>query len=1411
MRFLCQIKFFPSVKVSSFFLFLFLLLVTHMLSAGESRPYVTYPKVNPEDFKVLFETANDPMFQHPVNGTEINYRQFDGRGGYEAWKKWPIMSMSKAEILKLIPKQVGLLHLGCPECNAGSKHLKNDFNDNAQLPRQWRDWRWDYKKPEEYYCNKCKEKFPKNKKYPMGKVDVFRNTLNEKIKCPYWLDIAKDKKGFKKRYGKYYLNSQIDYFKQRWAQNNLRKLLDAYILTGDEDFAYKACIIFDAMCDIFPHWLYMSDYAHKYWDYRPGQKMKSTYTRTSSRRGEDKFGPIGMGRAYDILFNSKALKKYSKEIGVDLRAKYLTNIVKFMSPEMFSKEKLADVGLDAWQQGCPGSSGLRTGKLLHDPRYMRRFADHMLRIPFLIYGSDGAYFEGSGYTCLQLNPMMRMRDMNGYSDPKAFVLPEGEKRVENWWYPNNQYEDFYRKSYNIQRELALPDGGAVVYNDAGGSFPSASYIQQTAKPRSFNVMKHGLKHVVLGDGVGEDQIQTHLLFGMDSKHGHSDTMSIQIFAKGHYMLDDITYPKHRARGAYGGIKFHNSGLIDGRGHANGPVGDGKPEFYEPRFNGLAAVRIDGENFYVGNTDIFERTLVNVTIDPKRPYVVDLFRMGGGYKWRELMLLGSYRHRADAKMSLPLKKLPGDRPLMRKGAKWKDEGKDKIEYEDSYGFFSNVRAGAKGKDFKLTYTLKDTWRTKKTKDGKEVPQDLYVDPAKPTVGLVNHFIGMPQATPYLVDLTRRVDKVGPVIKQEQMPQLIFRDENIKDESQFVAIHEPFKGKPSIKKVSRLASDKNTLALQVDFLDGRRDLILMAVDDKKLKYDKGGVKTDAKLAVISRPANGKPNAWMIGGTYLKADGIALEAPQAEYKGKIVKSFRTWNGDEFNGFEITGSTLTPDESLAGAWVMVDNRGMQENLKEKIINNSLIDWYGKYHSRSRKRYQEEKKKHPQSEFVLNWEADQQRWDAAKTAGAGWAFEIKEVIQKDGKTYLITKDDHGLKIDGSTTKELFFPNRELFDAENTWLINSAASTLPMKKMQPKSLIVKPANLAKVKQNLMPYPQDGNGRYRYIKPNKAEDFEAQIIVDETDSEVDKPADSKPGIIHFIGKQTRDNDKRSLSYSGVAGVSEGEMRRYIFKPKGSEQHFKGLLKIPRDGIYTIYYRAGGNGELLVGEDVISPQNRYLGAPYPRIIRLKLKKGYLPLEFWSNMRGSKYWSANNEISWEGPGMSRRPMEFKDFVYSETDLQKIKSKLSVNKLGNDEDSRYQGIKNYVLGAVAYGKGELYLNGKVISEVKDGRAIQKSINLMKGDVLVLKAPKGRKEEGAGIAALYKGKPFFSSTDCRITTTQPGPSFFTKPTYEPGLSKASAAEANEKASKQNKLRFYQSPVVWKTGAETVWLKYVVK
>lgn len=1164
------------------------------------------PVVNESRLKVLLESAAEPMFRHPVIHTtpDPNMRF---PGAEQAKEEWVVMSMSKQQLRAAAPKQTGLIHTGCPHCNAGTKNADHDFNDHAQLPRCW-DWSYDPLKPDRMTCRKCGEVFPDNSKFPMNHMDVFHNTLGEKVNRGYWLDTSPDKRGERKRFPKYYLEGMHNTAQHRWYADQLGKLANAYLITQDEDFAYTAAIMFDAMCDVFPHWIYMDNYAHGYRDYRPGMHMESEMTRTNTRRGESMYGPANMLKVYDVMFNSDGFKKYSREIGVDLRAKYLANVVKHIRPNAFGEGPLPDAG--KWEQACPGHSGLTDGRILHDPRYFRRFIDHMNRVPFKVFGSDGGYFEGLGYTCLQLNPMMGMRDLNGYSDPPSFKVPPGESRYSNWQYPTGHYEQFYKKTYGLLRDIQLPTGIGPAFNDSGGSFPSASYLDQTPKTQSVNHMFHNLKHTVLGDGEGHDQIQVHLGWGEATKHGHSDTLGLQIFAQGHLLIDDITYPKHRLRAAYSSTLTHNTVTIDKSGQTPSP-NDGDPVLYEPRFTGLSAVRINAERAYCGNCDIYARTLISNTSDIKHPYVVDLFRVRGGKKTRDYMLLSCYKRKSSAKFSVPTTKLSGDRPLMRPDSRWGDEGRDIVQYDDPYGIFTNVRRIDAEQDFTLQYTLDEPW-VKRGEDGKIVesdngatePVDLYYDPALPEVGTRHHFIGRAGMEGFLVDLTRRAE-YGPLLKQPQMPQFILRHSGDNGDAWFTVVHEPYKGKPAIKQVTQLSDDKTddkTVALEIEFLDGRRDTILISADETPMNFKANGITTDSRLAVISRPVGRKAQAWMVGGTRLedRNSGVDLASPKAQFSGRIVKSFREWDGDAFNGFEIDGDLPPRGDRFYGAWVMLKNRGIMEKLPNCNAPTGMEEWYQKYISRSRRQVEEiglEKTDHPQ---VARYLRGKRAYEASFNAGAGWGFQVARVFQDNGKTYIETLDDHGLMIDGTKARERFYPHRDIGGAPTTWWLNEAVSTEPMKDLRPRPQVV-----------------------------------SGVVAEQ-------PIDAKPGLLHIVSTDGK--------IASVRVLDEGKMQHKVFRPEGKGLHtFCGLLVVPKTGEYTFHFRPGGDGAFKLGEKTLLDYRNRIGSPVPRVIHVHLEKGFAPLEFTATMQGTKYWKASNDFEWETHGQARRPFEFNDFIYT------------------------------------------------------------------------------------------------------------------------------------------------------------------
>ncbi len=1107
-----------------------------------------------------------PIFEHPV----FKYNTDRVRPQDYAKDRLDAMTMTEAQIRAAVPQQTGLMNVGCPnwECEKG-----RSWNRKGQLPHSY-SWRFNPRKPDQIACPSCGEVYPDNPKYPMTKSITIVNPAQEKITLPYWEDTKHDRKRTK-----FFLRGMLNAARWDWYQNNLVRCAQGYLITGDEDYAYKASIMLDAMCDVFPHWVMCDDYGDGYKSYPTGTRRDQDDTRMGRRGGAENFGGGQMRMVYDICYNSEGMRRVSEKIGRDLRQKYIDNVVKFTNPELFSDEPLRT----KWTQACPGSEKIVAGKLLHEPRFLRFFIECQRKAPFKVHASDGGFFQGSGYGAFQLFNQMNMRQLNGYTDPENYPVPEGEKRYEHWWFPYGPYETFYRKAYSIWPDIRRPDGSAIVFNDTHGGYPSAPFLDRSKRKSSINVMKHGTKHVVLGDGAGNDQIQAHMGFGEGGKHMHTDTLGLQIYAFGHYLIDDMKYPKHRLRPEYSSSLFHNTVAVDERAQWPHLV-DGDPTLYEPRIPGIAAVTVDAARAYTGVTDVYERTLVNVTTDIKRPYVVDIFRVKGG-DVHDYMLLSSSHWPSTARASLNLRKLPGDRPLMRPGTEWEEPKGVGVSHH--YGIFTNVRAARADRDFTLTYQVEQPW----TKHA------LYQHPDKPNVGTKHHFIGSPNMRAMLTDIPRFPSGKKPLIELKQMPHFILRNDSGGEESRFIAVHEPFMGAPAIQDVKRLPSDAGTVALEVR-MPGRVDRIVLNLADGAV-YEHDGLETDARLAVVSRPRSGDPVGAMVGGTMLRdrAAGVDLTNDTARYHGEIVQSMSKWDDLPVDGFEVTGGHLPPaGEQLHGAWIVLKNRGVMNNIPDGLCPTDYDEWKDKYHERSRDRVKGiglDKTDHPE---VAHWLRGQRRVDAIHDSGGGWAFEIDRVAVHDGRTFILTKDDHGLKVDRDMCEERFYPHRKMQDKATEWWVHTAASTQPLKDLRETTVIHEVA------------------------------------------QAEAPPQLQPGILHAVD----DKDAEALA--------DVDMQRLLFRlPTRHVHRFQGYLKVPRDGVYTFHYRPGTDGSLDLGGRTIVQRTGRVGSPVPRVAKARLKQGLVPIDFIIDVtRVSDRWRPSSEFEWEGPGLDRRPVTPTDFAH-------------------------------------------------------------------------------------------------------------------------------------------------------------------
>lgn len=212
----------------------------------------------------------------------------------------------------------------------------------------------------------------------------------------------------------------------------------------------------------------------------------------------------------------------------------------------------------------------------------------------------------------------------------------------------------------------------------------------------------------------------------------------------------------------------------------------------------------------------------------------------------------------------------------------------------------------------------------------------------------------------------------------MPHLIVRREAEADNgmgSIFTAIHEPYVGAARIDHVARVAlvpADEHAVALRVRH-GNIVDTILSSIDDVE-RTTEDGIKLRGKLAVVRQVDGHISSMWLLDGASLAAGEITLAGP-AELHGTIITAPRLVSGEGRDAF-VVDAPLPDGDALAGKWMIVTHGN----------------------------------------------------------GLSHAYEIARVESHLHGSLVVLSYDHGLIIDGDTTREAYFPQRT-FTGKNRFRI----------------------------------------------------------------------------------------------------------------------------------------------------------------------------------------------------------------------------------------------------------------------------------------------------------------------------------------------------------------------------------------
>ena len=219
----------------------------------------------------------------------------------------------------------------------------------------------------------------------------------------------------------------------------------------------------------------------------------------------------------------------------------------------------------------------------------------------------------------------------------------------------------------------------------------------------------------------------------------------------------------------------------------------------------------------------------------------------------------------------------------------------------------------------------------------------------------------------------------------MPQLLVRQRGEPPiAGLFAAVEEPFLGKPFIKTVEPVAltlAHESAIALRVTHGD-TVDTIISTLDEPPYseRATPDGIRLHGKLGLLRQREGSPTEAWLFEGVSLAGNGLSLSMDQGALTGEIAAATRQADGAEHDAF-ITDAELPLGETLRAAWMIV------------------------------------------------------------THGNGYThgYEMDRVEERDGRRVIVLSHDHGLKIDEGTTREVFYPQREIAGF-NTFRIPLSAS-----------------------------------------------------------------------------------------------------------------------------------------------------------------------------------------------------------------------------------------------------------------------------------------------------------------------------------------------------------------------------------
>ena len=661
----------------------------------------------------------------------------------------PVMALSEAEMVALIPDKTGFRFVGCPHCDAGAQE--------GQL-------RWSIKDPHRVQCRYCEMAFP-NERYPDDQVLTVVNPVGETVTYPFW----EDETGYR-----YHFRAKAWREARGYFAAMAEDLGQLYQATGDGVYARRAALILDAFARYYPGFLVSYDRPHE----QKGFVFEPPYPNFGGKWGRWRHDemPTDLAMAYDAICKSGELARLSDALGIDVERRVEHDLFRGAIRQDGFHEVLYT---NASPRIYAGYAAI--GRVLHDPNLVREAIRRSLGLFERQFYADGFWHEGSlGYHRMTMAGMQEVFDaLKGYSDPPGYASAEGVR-----------YDDL-----NLERDIAIakkahrlldicryPDGRWIPMHDAWARLDNRR-VDPNLKPlaQSHSTLLPGVGHAWLGRGKGGDQVQVHLHFSGAYGHAHADNLNLILFAKGRELLSDVGYTHTRYRKWTVSTLCHNTVLIDEReqrlNNGQGPT-DGALLACETAHDDVQWLEARGEGAYPKRAEEYRRWVMLVNAGGGDHYAVDLFRVRGGQQ-RDWVIHGSADNDMRAEIDIPLQRY-GDNLLPDVDVRLPEHERDQGDAQGrniNYAFFQHALRGEGLDQARVTF---------RENDG---------------VAVRIHLMGLKDSDLFMGDApsVRRADEDEPMLDHFRMPMAMVRHIG-GSASQFSAVHEPFYQRAFIDSVS-----------------------------------------------------------------------------------------------------------------------------------------------------------------------------------------------------------------------------------------------------------------------------------------------------------------------------------------------------------------------------------------------------------------------------------------------------------------------------------------------------------------------------------------------------------------------------------------------------------------------------------